>query len=473
MRAFLAGWFVLCVAAGCGGSSGGGGAPGGSASAVAGGTTTPQELRAGASVVDITPPPGGPLAGFGAAPRRTLNLTTIPLHLMAVAGNCFDPDPSDAVTFFEPAQGILDPIYARALVISNGVTKIGIVKLDTIAVTGEVHAELTAYASANLGIPPENLIVAATHTHSGPGAMSKHRVWQLVGSDCYNDRQFRGLVDGCKAALAQADAALRRARVGFGRTFETTASHNRRGRPGIYDTELGIIKVVDAATGAPIAAVLNFAVHGTKHGGSNMLYSADLMGEAERTIEQRLGGGVAMFLNGAEGDVSPQGNSGPVLGNRLSDEWPNVPLKDWVVLDGAADEVRMPRPSFNAGCFPIPGTSDTICNFLPGISLAIPLDEKWVPASAPFKAIRIDGAVLATVPGEAITEIGWDIKARGTAKGFAQTFVIGLANEHLSYITTQAEYFRGEYEGQSTIYGWDTGGVVVRSVDAVMDRVKP
>ena len=206
-------------------------------------------------------------------PYRTANaMLTSPSELMAVAGSCYDPDPSDAVTFFAPAQGVHDPIMARALVISNGKTKTAFLKLDTIGVSRQTHDDLAPIANS-LGIPTENFIVCGTHTQSGPGAVSSQKLWELLAADCFNQRAYDSLKAGCEAALRQADAALRPAEIGIGRAFETNASRNRRDRPGIYDPEMGVLKVVEAGNGSPIAALINFAVHGTAFGGGNMLFN--------------------------------------------------------------------------------------------------------------------------------------------------------------------------------------------------------
>jgi hypothetical protein len=469
--------FLIPAGAGCGpGGGGGAGAPAAAQAASGRAPTAGPGLLAGAAVVDITPPPGTPLGGFGGTPRRVIDAVSVPLMLLAIGGTCFDPDPSTGATFFAPAQGTHDPIAARALVLTNGLKKIAIVKLDTIGSSRKMREDLVKFAGT-LGIAPEDLVVCATHTHSGPAAVSEQRLWQLVAMDCFSDAVYRTLLRGAEDALRGADAALRPAEIGIGATVETNASENRRGRPGIFDPELGVVKVVEPG-GAPICALFNFAVHGTCSGQSNMLFSADCMGEMERTIEAGLGG-IAIFTNGAEGDVAPAHGGfggaqivGRIVGGDVIALWPRIATRPWVEIRTAFEDVPMPPPVFNAGCVPVPGTSKTICDFLPGFSLAIPLDPSWLSTTLPFQAIRIDDTVLAALPGEPITEIGWEIKARARAKGFGRGFVLGLANDHGSYFTTFAEYVRGEYEGQSTMYGPGTGQAVIDAADRVMDRVR-
>ncbi len=437
-------------------------------------------LSAGAATVVITPAAGAPLAGFGGAPRRAFDATTIPLTVaFLTGGGCVDSDPSTAAALFKPNQGTQDPITARALVLTNGQRKLAIVKLDTIGSSRKLRDDLFKVATT-LGVASADLVVLATHTHSGPGGVSEHALWQLAATDCFAEPMYQHVLQAATSALQQANAALQPAALGTGTTTETQASRNRRARPTIYDTEIGLVKVTTPA-GVPLAALFNFAVHGTSLGASNMLFSADCMGEMERGIEAGLAGAVAIFTNGAEGDVAPMHNGltgiqqeGALIAGDVLALWPTVVTKSSIDLRSAFQDVVMPPPAWNTGaCLPIPDTNHTLCNMLPGLPpLMVPLNPSWLSTTLPFQAIRIDDTVLVSIPGEPITEIGWDVKARAKAKGFAHAFVLALANDHGGYFTTLAEYQRGEYEGQATLYGPLTGQVVVDSADSVMTQVQ-
>ena len=440
--------------------------------------------------MDITPSvsAGAPLAGFGNTPRREFNAKTIPLNFFAMAGVCLDLTPSDAATFFEPATGKQDSIMARALVLDNGQRKVAIVKIDTIGSSRKLREDLVNTA-ATFGIASDDFVLVATHTHSGPGAVSQQTLWQLAAADCYAGSVYRSILAGAESALSQANQALQPAMLGIGTTTETGASKNRRGRPGIYDTEIGLVKITTKG-GKPIAALFNFAVHGTSYGDDNMRFSADCMGAMERVVEAGQPGAVAIFTNGAEGDVAPlhRGDAGvakegKIIGDAVLSLWNQVSTKGWVELRGAFLDVKMPPPTYNACalCMPLPDTAatdmgmpakSTVCDLIPGLPLTLPLNPTWLSTTLPFQAIRIDDTVFVAIPGEPITEIGWDIKTRAKAKGFVRGFVLALANDHAGYFTTKAEYDRCKYEGQATLYGPTTGQVVVTSADSVMNQVK-
>lgn len=434
-------------------------------------------LSAGAASVDITPAIGVPLGGFGGAPRRVFDLATIPAHVAAIFGNCYDPSPGNVAALFAPSTGKHDPLTAKSLVLDNGQTKAAIIKVDAIGLSRTMRTDVEAVA-VTLGIPKENLLIVATHTHSGTGAVSDELMWQMIAMDCFHAQTYQTLLKGITDSLKQANAELKPAKLGVGTVDEKTVSQNRADMPGIYDPQLGVFKVVDAASGAPIAALLNFAIHGTCLGASNMEYSADVMGYTERALETRLGGGVAIFMNGAEGDVSPSkgGHAGAqAIGDTLSlaadTLWKTLPVERELSIAGTLSMVQMPAPQVSA-CLPLFGDGKSLCDYL-GSSISLPIAQ-WLHTSLPFGALRLGDVVFAAVPGEAVTQVGWAIKDKGKALGFRYTFVAGLANEHMGYIATNAMMLAGtSYESQSTLYGPNTDSVVINAADAALKKVVP
>ncbi|MCK5800472.1 MAG: neutral/alkaline non-lysosomal ceramidase N-terminal domain-containing protein [Deltaproteobacteria bacterium] len=428
-------------------------------------------LSAGAGSVDITPALGVPLGGFGGAPRRVFDWVTIPAHLAAIVGACYDPTPGDVAALFAPSTGKRDPLTAKALVLDNGRTKAAIVKVDAIGVSRKMRQDVEAVA-LSLGIPKENLIVAATHTHSGSGAVSNEMLWQIVAMDCFDPSTYATLLGGIVKALKQADAARRPAAFGVGSVDVLGVTRNRAGQAKV-DPELGLFKVVDATTGDPIAALVNLAIHGTCFGSSNMKFSADVMGYIERDLEADLGAGIAIFTNGAEGDVAPAhgGESGAVtIGAKVATAsgtlWKTIATRPTLEIEGSLALRAMPSPTVS-GCMPLFGDGKSLCDYLGPVQLPV---ATWLPQALPFGALRLGDVALATIPGELVTELGLKLKAKGKALGFKHTFVVGLANEHVGYIATKAMFQDGtSYEAQTTLYGENMGLLVL---DAAETRLK-
>ncbi len=321
----------------------------------------------------------------------------------------------------------------------------------------------------------------ATHTHSGPGALSEYPLYQVAGADCFSDTVYQKVLEASVQALEAADAALVPARYGFGSVQVSGATKNRSDRPGVVDRELSLLKIT-TADDQPLVALFNLAVHGTSFRKSNMEFSADCMGAMESVVETGLPGAIAIFTNAAEGDVAPEHIHaagvqimGNLVGSHVLALWQTTPTKANAALDAAMNDIDMPAPRFNLNgsgvCFPVPGSASDICSLL-GLPKTLPVPSSWVPGTLPFQAIRIDTTVLVAIPGEPITEIGQEIKEKALDLGFARALILGLANDHGGYFTTKAEYIRGDYEGRSTAYGEDTGAIVVESAAAVLNQVK-
>lgn len=236
----------------------------------------PGPYQAGVAAVDMTPNVGVPLAGFGGGARRR----AFP-----------DLNPFNDTTFLEPSTGVHDPVMAKCLVLGNGYERTAIVTLDAVACDEELVRSAWRKAQAlGFSVPLEKVLFTASHTHSGPGALTKRLVWQLIAVDLYRSRVAGALTDKIAQAMVDAEAGLGPAEVGLAGVQVTNATANRRHdespylNPDDIDPELQVIRV-DRPGGAPLATVWNFAIHGTHFGTNNLQFSADIMGSANIKAE--------------------------------------------------------------------------------------------------------------------------------------------------------------------------------------------
>ena len=274
---------------------------GGQAGGSSGGQAT-HALLAGAARRDITPPVGAPLGGYGAGPRRILDANTIPLNISAALG-WLTPQPTSYCTLFEPSVGKHDAICAKALVVEKAGERFAILSLDAVGVSKKLRDDIAQLVAPH-GIAADHLMVAATHTHSGPGAIADKKFWQFAAMDLFNQQLYDDFVNGSAEAVIAAVNNLEPALAGYASEVEDTVQRNRRGL-GIVDPELTVVQL-ERIDGSVVALLVNLAIHGICLDADNLHYSADLMGYCEREAEAQLGGdSVCLFLNGAEGDVSP------------------------------------------------------------------------------------------------------------------------------------------------------------------------
>ena len=138
-------------------------------------------LRAGAAIADITPPPGEPVVGG------------------------FSPFPATAVH---------DPLHARCLVLDDGRTQIAFVICDSLGIPRDIYDEARERIGRETKLPPQNILMAATHTHSATRA----------SSETYRPTLVQGIVAATKQALGN----LEPARIGWGGVDEPSEVFNRR-----------------------------------------------------------------------------------------------------------------------------------------------------------------------------------------------------------------------------------------------------
>ncbi len=401
-------------------------------------------LYAGVGEADISPPIGCPSAGYGSR----FGIDDDPLH-----------DPYGYHTLYLPMLGVHDRLTSKALVLDDGNMTLAIVSINAIGCAGTVHDQVATMVAPH-GIARENLMLAGSHTHSGPGAMATTPWWQLCTVDIFKQSIFDMLTSKIAQSVIQAVESMEPARIGFGYGDCVGISHNRRDDPEL-DTTVRVIKVERASDGEPLASVFNFAIHPTSLGGDNRYFSGDNMGYAQRYIEQAYGGDIkALFINNCEGDVGCHGggfdgakNIGDKLGAEVVEVMDTIVTASDVVLNSAWNDVDLPDPYVR------PGLEE---ESIP-IWLTIPLTGLLEDYTA-FQAFSINDNVLITIPGEMIVSLGWELLDRAdTEYGLSDLYTVGLGNYHISYITDEEEYWEGGYESVATFYGPETGEIVVQA----------
>ena len=225
--------------------------------------------------------------------------------------------------------------------------------------------------------------------------------------------------------------------------------------------------------GSPIATVVNFPIHGTVLGTSNLQISADIPGAIANELEKRTGG-IVVYVNGAEGDVNPivvsndfSGLQTAAIGNaeNIFAAWktlkPHRPLK----FNSVEETVNIGAPKLNAyACVEIRNKSG---------DWLIPIEALGLPRSASLSAFNIDDHLFITIPGEPVTRVGLQMKALGQAAHFKTTSIFGLTNDYIGYILTSDEYRLGLYESCSSFYGPELGDFMTQGVQTLVQQINP
>lgn len=260
-------------------------------------------LYAAAAEVDLTPPPGLPMYGYSMGGAAA-------------------------------AEGYWLRLHGRIIVLQYQATRVALVQLDLGASSGLLHRELAGLL-ADAGIDPPRLLMAATHTHGGPGGFFGDRFYNhlVAGRPAFDANLVTFFATRVAAGVRDAISRLRPARLGVWKepVAKAAASNRSReawlenfadGRPvpeDEVDRALTLIRVdVEDERGdpQPTASWAIYAVHGNSMPQSYTLYHGDIQGLAARltaaAIERQRGVRhfVAATANGAEGDVGPSAHPG-------------------------------------------------------------------------------------------------------------------------------------------------------------------
>ena len=394
---------------------------------------------------------------------------------------------------------VRDPLYAKAIVLEIGSSRLAIVACDLISVSEEVTAPARSFIQEETGIPPENALICATHTHTGPevrlnSVVPRHDEW--------SKNLPRFIADSVKmAADSMFEATLHPGRTqaegySFNRLFrlkDGSEQFGKRGRDaeivseaGPIDPELQTLSVVDGS-GELRGLLVNFPLHPDVIGGGNADFiSADWPGELAKNIAAVYGKGVVTpILQGAAGDINHAPHSPthlPVRGQKKAVQLGRA-------LAGAAmyaaERAEPMNPSILAGgidtlSIPYYTRDEAIMAEMEALKekgdpgpfekYLINRTESWPHdgknADVPIQAMRIGDVALIGLPAEIFVRIGLEIKHFSPAPF---TFVVSLANARSStYVPTTDQAERGAYGAKPILSRWLCADAGRRMADAAL-----
>lgn len=377
----------------------------------------------------------------------------------------------------KPAVGVHDSVYARALAISDGERRVCIVGMDLTGVPDNLHRDLVQRLGGELGLDYGSLLIVATHTHSSQGNMSPAPPFIAAIFGPYNEKLYNFVADRAEQAVRGAIAGMRPAVIGVAARELPGSNHNRRGEEGstITDDEMTVLYAKTPA-GEPIGMAVFYAAHATVMDSDNMLISGDWPGAMERAIEFAMPGVVALHINGAEGDQAPSTKYGSTyasvqfygadLARNAVELAQSGQGKSDVRVASAWEDLQLPKPQLS------PAFMETIAKEynLSG-KVAEALIAQLAVSSIPISALRVGDLVVTAIPGEAICELGLDVKRRAKSAGAEHAAVAGLAGRDVSYILSEEQYNRGGYEAAMSFYGPKLGEQVVSALTGLMSNV--
>lgn len=241
----------------------------------------PSEMMAGISVIDITPPVGHRMAGYGS----------------------FN------------AEGLDAPLLARVLVLKTDTVSLALVSTDLVWFYSD---RVVTEAKAQWGL--DHVILHGTHTHAGPAVdaytgLNDPSIWYTpmedaviatIGDAADAANLFPARVRAGSGPLESHWLAYNRRKLMPDGSVQMVWTNPSREPLGPIDPTVRVLRVDDTQTGEPRIVLVHFAAHPVVLGSDNRDFSPDFAGFAAAHVEQEMGNGlIAMFLQGGGGDTHP------------------------------------------------------------------------------------------------------------------------------------------------------------------------
>lgn len=383
----------------------------------------PREFKAGAAVVDITPKEPVPMWGYGS---RHGSLS----------------------------QGTLDPLKATAIVLQVGNRKLAIVGLDLGRSPSEssllrIREVIQQKASIEFSM------IAGSHTHHGPVLELSDKPGHGQGKYDAAIRYYAELEAGIVQAILAANDQLVQVKLGTGAVDLEGFNRNRHSKiqPIPLDRRLALLKLDDAKTGKTVATIVNFAAHPTSLPDEKMEFSADYVGALRAELESTIGG-VAVFMQGASGDLStnrgPHGDHqqyGRALGKEAAKlaqrietkqvEKPSLKVKEERFKFESRTDLNNPliRTAYSVAFFP-----ELIANFI----------DEYADGIRPRVTVALLNGQIALVGGSGEFFCQHAIRLRERAR-VDQLFFFGYCNGYHQYFPTIEAAAEGGYGADNQV----------------------
>lgn len=210
------------------------------------------------------------------------------------------------------AGPVNDPLYVKALVLKSADTTAVLVTVDAVAI-GEIGRikndylpKVRARVHKELGIPPTNILINASHCHGVVCADVEERTFQAIEAASRNLTPVKiGVGVGHEDRIME----NRRLKLKSGREADVRHAYalppdDEVAEVGPVDPQIGLLRL-DRLDGRTLAVVYNFACHPIQ-GVPSGANTADIIGFASKVIEDNLSEGtMALFLQGCGGDINP------------------------------------------------------------------------------------------------------------------------------------------------------------------------
>lgn len=405
------------------------------------------------------------------------------------------------------STGTHDPLLSSALFLSDGRTNAMFIANDILFIPRNLARRARARIEAQTGIPAPNILISATHTHSGPVTIDL----LAAEADPVVPKANPGFLARMEEAIVSAAVAARgsaiQAEIGSALADATGIGTNRHRADGPADLSVPLLSVRSADSHRVIALMLVCSMHPTVLHEDSTLFSGDFPGLARLRLQSddQVGNVPILHHTGPSGNQSPrrvtQGNTfaeagrlGDILAEAILRVLPDVRYSRDAGIEVRRTEVVLPAREFESVDEAVRKRDATIRRFEELRRTGAPKQEVRTAECDVFGAEetvtlaraaadgRLDRARTGVLPaeiqiftlgdrriiawpGESFVEYGLAIKRR-----HPEAAVVSLANGELQgYIATPEAVRLGSYEAANAVFAPEAGDVLVRTTHKLLE----
>jgi hypothetical protein len=399
----------------------------------------------------------------------------------------------------DPATATHDPLYAKAVLFRSGNAAALLLVVDVLYVSHEWAGKLKTDIAREIGLPPKHILMAATHTHSGPAVFSP-----LAGRTESMQRYEDDLVATCLeiAGKASSSAVPSRMRVWSGPLEEVAA--NRRDPHAEAHSLLSVV-CIETPHGEVRGFLASFSCHPTVMGSSNLLYSADLFGASAAAVKEKFPESLCLMISGTSADMSTRfirreqtwaevDRLGGILGKQITDACNSSAFVDGSRIVGMSETLKFPyreipspesaRREYQEAVAAFDNNADGADTAeallaraaLDGAQAQLLLSRigGWEllfgaeTAELEVQVIRVGDIIFCALPGEFFAVRGRELVEMARP---CFGFVVGYANGYCGYLVPPGEANRGGYEMMMSPLDSESEQEIIRTAQNLISRI--
>jgi hypothetical protein len=405
----------------------------------------------------------------------------------------------------KPSDNVLDELYAKALVLNDGNTTVAIVSADLLYTPlEEITNPVRRIIKEKTGIPVQNVLICATHTHSGPEVFTRSKLGpdKEIAASEIDQNYLQTLIRKVADSVLIAHKNMQEVKIGLTKGQIPEIVYNRRPKTpdgtvrmaftlepeviatqkikhgpdgtvrvafdythedaqldfGPIDPDVCVLRVEDV-NGGIVGSLINFGCHPVCiYPYLSTAISADYPAYATGVVEQ-VEGGICLFTLGLAGNtvpvvrgIKPREKIGKALGGEALRRLQLVTTTGSVTLKTLKKEIKFPTKKA-----PSPDEKAD--------------DDKTINyVTTEIQVLRLGDIYILGLPGEILVEVGLDIKKRA---GLKNLFIVTVSNDIIGYVCHSRAYEEGGYEpGSGTNLAKGAGEIMIEEAIELINQIR-